>query len=355
MTTLHAALVTPLTGPLSLFGRTGATALTLWAKSAAHLPPPWTDVELDVRDTGSDVGAVIRAVVETQPDILFGPYGSGPMLSAARASERVLWNHGGASSRLARPPFPQVINVLSPASTYFRGVLEAIHDFDPTLRSVALFHSTTGFGRDVATGAVATAAKLQMLVQSTAFEPSQARAMALVVADADVLLVVGNFADEQAVAPLLLARPWRFAAFVGAGVEEVLAPLGEQREGLLGPAQWIKTGAIEPDEGPDVEWFVTKYQEMEGTDPPYAAAQAFAAGLLSARCLRDAGDLHDAALQAAAQKLVCQTLFGRFQLDPLSGLQMGHQVVIVQWQQGQRRVVWPSAQAERSLVVSHPR
>ncbi|MBA2679408.1 MAG: ABC transporter substrate-binding protein [Ktedonobacteraceae bacterium] len=352
MTTLHAALVTPLNGPLSLFGRTCATALTLWTKSAAHLPSPWTSIDLDVHDTGSDVGAAIRAALETQPDVLFGPYGSGPMLSAARASERLLWNHGGASSRLARPTFPHVINILSPASIYFKGVLEAVHAFDSTIRSVSLFHSTTGFGRDVATGAAATAAKLQLAIQSTPFESSQALAMASTVPNADVLLVVGNFADEQAVAPLLLARSWRFAAFVGAGVEEVLAPLGELREGLLGPTQWIQTAAIEPDEGPDVDWFVAHYREMEGTDPPYAAAQAFAAGLLYARCLRDAEDSHDAALQATAQKLVCQTLFGTFQLDPTSGLQTGHHVLIVQWQQGQRRVVWPPEQAECSLVFS---
>ena len=381
MTTLHAVLVTSLNGPLSLFGRTCATALTLWAKSAANLPSPWTDIELDVRDTGSDVGAAIRAAQDSQPDVLFGPYGSGPMLSAARASERLLWNHGGASSRLARPTFPHVINILSPASTYFRGVLEASHAFDPTIRNVSLFHSTTGFGRDVAAGAAATAAKLQLVVQSTPFESSQALTAASTVPDADVLLVVGNFADEQAVAPLLLARSWRFAAFVGAGVEEVLAPLGERREGLFGPAQWIQTAAIEPDEGPDVDWFVAKYREMEGTDPPYAAAQAFAAGLLYVRCLRDAEDSHDEPLQAAAQKLVCQTLFGKFQLDPISGLQTGHQPVIVQWQQLSRKydhasmshfsgrghmgqenggklrrfVVWPPEQAERSLQMLHQR
>jgi len=306
-----------------------------------------------VRDTGSDVGAALRAAVATQPNVLFGPYGSGPMLSAARASQHLLWNHGGASSRLARPTFPQVINVLSPASAYFKKVLEAVHAFDPTIRSISLFHSTTGFGRDVAAGAVATATTLQLTVQSTSFDVSQALAVASTVSDADVLLVVGNFADEQAVAPVLLARPWRFAAFVGAGVEEVFAPLGELREGLLGPAQWIQTATIEPDEGPDVDWFVAKYRGQEGTDPPYAAAQAFAAGLLYARCLRDAEDSHDAALQAAAQKLVCQTLFGKFHLDPNTGLQIGHQMVIVQWQQGQRRVVWPPEQAERPLVAGH--
>jgi branched-chain amino acid transport system substrate-binding protein len=108
------------------------------------------------------------------------------------------------------------------------------------------------------------------------------------VPDGDVLLVVGNFADELAVASLLLTRPWRFAAFVGAGVDEVLTTLGNQREGLLGPAQWLPTAAIEPDEGPDSDWFVEAYRKEAGTDPPYVAAQAFAAGVLYARCLRDA-------------------------------------------------------------------
>src|SRR5713226_132853 len=98
MTTLHAALVTPLTGPLGLFGKTCATALTLWTKSAANLPSPWTTIELDVRGTRSDVGAAMRAALETRSDVLFGPYGSSPMINAARACDRVLWNHSGASS-----------------------------------------------------------------------------------------------------------------------------------------------------------------------------------------------------------------------------------------------------------------
>lgn len=102
-----------------------------------------------------------------------------------------------------------------------------------------------------------------------------------------------------------------------------------------------------PDEGPDAQWFVTHYRKVEDSDPPYAAAQAFAAGLLYPRCLRETGNPPDAIIQAAAQRFICQTLFGTFQLDALTGLQTGHQVVIVQWQ---RRVVWPPEQAERSVI-----
>jgi branched-chain amino acid transport system substrate-binding protein len=246
-----------------------------------------------------------------------------------------------------------VINVLSPATTYFASVLQAIHAFDPSARTVSLFHSTTGFGRDVATGAKQEANQLQMTCSAVAFEASHATEAIDAVPDGDILLVAGNFADECAVAPLLLFRKWRFTVFVGAGVEEVLASLGELREGLIGPAQWVAHTSLNPDEGPGTQWFVTQYRKVEGGDPPYAAAQAFAAGILYARCLRETRDTHDEAIQAAAQKLMCQTLFGKFQLDPESGLQTGHQVVIVQWQQGQRRVVWPPEQAEHPLYP-HP-
>jgi branched-chain amino acid transport system substrate-binding protein len=273
------------------------------------------------------------------------------MLAAARACPRVIWNHGGATARLTSSAFPQVINVLSPASTYFAGVLQAIHSSDPTAKTVALFHSTTGFGRDVAAGAKLEASRLQMMMQAVPFESSQALEAVSMVPDGDILLVVGNFADERAVAPLLVSRKWRFAAFVGAGVAEVLAALGEKREGLLGPAQWIPTATYTPDEGPNTRWFVTKYQETAGIDPPYPAAQAFAAGLLYARCLRDSGSCDDAAQLATARRLACTTLYGGFQLDPTSGLQSGHQVLVVQWQQGRLCVVWPPEQAERPLQM----
>lgn len=68
---------------------------------------------------------------------------------------------------------------------------------------------------------------------------------------ADLLLVVGGLEDEVAAAHTLLPGGWRAAAFVGAGVEEVLASIGDLREGLLGPAQWMASAAPEPDEGPD--------------------------------------------------------------------------------------------------------
>jgi branched-chain amino acid transport system substrate-binding protein len=349
MARLRAALVTPLTGPLARYGRATALGLALWADHAASLPWPWTGVALDVQDSAPDPGAAMRAAVATHPDALFGPYGSSPMLAAARETDRVIWNHSGATSQLRWPMFPHVIDVLAPASSYFTGVLQVVHATDPGIATVTMLHASTGFGRDVAGGVASAAARRGLALQARSFTPGHATESVATLPAADILLVVGGFEDELAVAPTLLARPWRAAAFVGAGVAEVLAPLGSLREGLLGPAQWVATAAPEPDEGPDASWFVAQYRHAAGEEPPYPAAQAFAAGILCARCLRDSGTSDDNAQLDAARRLACTTLYGDFRLDAVSGLQIGHQMLIVQWQDGARRVVWPPERAERRL------
>lgn len=341
MRTLRAALVTPLTGSLATFGRDGAHALSLWADAAAELPAPFDRVELDVHDAQPDTAAATARAAESRPHLLFGPYGSGPARGAARATERLIWNHGGATSALHWQRYPNVVNVLSPASAYLAGPLELVRSVDGAASTVALVHGTTGFSRDVAEGARAAARRLGFDLHDTALPREEAATAARAAPDAAVLLVVGRFEEERAAARVLAQRPWPAAAFIGAGAEDVLAELGSRREGLLGPAQWMPGAAPDPDEGPGDDWFVRRFTEAAGHRPSYPAAQAFAAGVIAARALRAAGDPDDAALRAAARELSCTTLYGHFRLDPATGLQDGHQVLVVQWQGGRREVVWP--------------
>ena len=358
---LRAALVTPLSGELGGYGRAGAVALELWAAwHSRQFAPP---IELSVFDTGQDPRAALARA--GQADLLFGPYGSGPTAAVAAATSRLVWNHGGARV----PPGPNLIPVLAPADTYFHGAVGVARQEDPDLRSVCVLAGGTGFGRAVADGAVREAARLGLRVargrldaatQSTETLPADLRPADLRPADllpadllptdllpADMLLGAGRFAEEVAAARRLLpGRRWRAAGFVGAGVDEVLAELGGDREGLLGPAQWLAETAPSPDEGPPAAEFAAAYRHRVGADPPYPAAQAFAAGVIATRCLREAGTADDAALAAAACALDCTTLFGRFRLDPQTRQQVGHSVLTVQWQDGARRVIWPPQQAQ---------
>ena len=171
------------------------------------------------------------------------------------------------------------------------------------------------------------------------FTPGSGAAAAESALDApcDVVLFVGSFEDDLAAAPILATAPASAVALVGAGVDEVLAPLGGLRDGFLGPAQWVPEVAPEPDEGPTAAWFVRAYYSATGEKPSYPAAQAFAAGVVAARCRRDAGGTGDGDMLAAARALRCRTLLGEFRLDTETGLQVGHRVLTVQWQEERRR------------------
>lgn len=325
-----AALVTPLSGPLADYGRAGAIALKLWTHWDADR------VDLEVFDAHPDPAAAIRQAECRRPDLLFGPYGSSPTLAAAQATSRLVWNHGGARAAAAN----NLISILAPADTYFSGAIQAIHQVETGCR-VCVLHGDTGFGRAVGQGATREAERLGMQVARRALpaEPT----------DAEILLVAGSFADEVAVARKSFPGRWRAAGFVGAGVEEVLPEIGDRREGLLGPAQWVASAAPAPDEGPPATQFVSTYRRTVGSEPPYPAAQAFAAGLIASRCLRESGTTEDTALAAAAEELDCTTMFARFKLDQQTRRQVGHRVLTVQWQQGLRRVVWPPERAQAAL------
>jgi ABC-type branched-subunit amino acid transport system substrate-binding protein len=333
---LCAALVTPLSGPLARYGRSGATALRLWAAEAG--------VDLAIADAHPSAAAAVASVAEQHRiDVLFGPYGSGPAVAAARAAPSVLWNHGGASARLVRQAFPHVVNVPAPAATYLSAVIGALDAAELAGAQAVLLHSRTGFGREVAAGALGAAGDIGLDVIAIPFDPGDGDGAARSVQGrgADVLLVAGGFDDELAIAARLLRRRWRAAAFVAAGVDEILTTVADRLTGVYGPCQWLPDAAPQPQDGPDSRWFTTAYLQAAGSPPPYPAAAAFAAGVLWQRCTRDAGETMPEAVQAAAERLTTTTLFGAFRLDPVTGLQEGHRVGVVQWRRGRRQTITP--------------
>jgi ABC-type branched-subunit amino acid transport system substrate-binding protein len=329
---VRAVLVTPLSGPLARFGKAGALALALWADRSG--------VRLEVIDAYPSAASAIQAAEASRPDVLFGPYGSGPALAAAAASKGVLWNHGGATARLVRPAYPRVVNVESPAYRYLAAVLETLAaDGLGEGSEVVIMHVDTGFGREVAEGAAMAARRLGLPRRSVSFRPGRARDVLAQVPAGDVLLSAGSFDDDIAIAQWDSEHRWRTVGLVAAGVDDLRHAIGDRVEGLYGPCQWFDDGTDHPADGPNSAWFSQCYRDANGAEPPYPAAAAFAAGVLWQRCVKVAGTVESLPVLAASQRLDTTTLFGRFRVDPVTGVQTGHQIRVVRWRDGQRVVV----------------
>jgi branched-chain amino acid transport system substrate-binding protein len=359
-----------LTGPFARQGRQAEQGVRLWTETVnavgGLLVGEGQDrrtVALVVRD---DQGRVARAarlteelIVDEQIDLLFGPYGSAMTLAAARVAEthrKVLWNHGGASDALVQRRFKYVVNILSPASHYFRGLLDLARATTPTLQGLFLVSSSRGtFGPAVIAGAAAYGQRLGMrVVEQTVYPSGDIGLLAdrIATQQPDVLLGAGRFEDDVALARALRARSVAvpIVGLVAAGVADFGEQLGPAADGFFGPSQWEPSQTSRPDVGPTAVEFVTRFQARFGEAPQYPAAQAYAAGLIVEHCLEVAGTFDDAALLESTKSLRLQTFYGGFALDLTSGEQVGHDLVIVQWQNGAKRMVWPTMVAEAAPI-----
>jgi ABC-type branched-subunit amino acid transport system substrate-binding protein len=206
----------------------------------------------------------------------------------------------------------------------------------PAGSEIVLLHGDTGFGREAAEGTAAAAQRLGHALHLVSFPLGEGGAAFERAPAGNVLLSAGSLEDDMTIAALALRRRWWAVGLVGAGVDEAARALGERVEGLYGPCQWVADPAPEPADRPEADWFVTRYQHATGTAPPYPAAATFAAGIICERCTGDARTTDPLEVLAASQTLDTTTLFGRFHIDPLTGVQTGHQLRVVRWQHGRR-------------------
>ena len=349
-----------LSGRFAVQGEQARRGLLLWAEQANG------GVELVVHDDASTrAGAAAgtdRLIVADRVDLLFGPYSSVLTIAAAEVSERhgrVLWNHGGSSDALDERGFARVVTLLTPASRYFEPVLEMAVDASAmggrVARTVALAYGAAGtFPRAVAEGARRHASRLGLQIVYHGEYPAPVNELATL--RPDVVLGVGTTEAD-----LTFAREIRrqrlsasLIALVAAPIEHFGAALGPDADGFCGPSQWEPTLQGQPDVGPTSADFAASFRQRFGVEPDYPAAQAYAAGLVAAECVRRAGSLDDSALREAAGTLDLTIFYGRFRLDPATGQQAGHQIVVVQWQTGWKKVVWPPDASTAGLQLPVP-
>jgi hypothetical protein len=102
-------------------------------------------------------------------------------------------------------------------------------------------------------------------------------------------------------------------------------------DGIYGVGQWFPGGGAGAQLGPAEADFLTAYSTLTGTVPDYPAVQAAAGAIVATHCARLAGGVTREDLWSAAAGLDTATLFGGFRIDPATGAQRKHEMVLVRW------------------------
>ncbi len=356
-THIRVGLSISLTGKFSLQGRQVLDGVRAWSAYVDSLgglavgsdpPLPIRILYLD-DESRVDVARqnAIQLMEKDRVHLLLGPYSSGLALAVADAAElrgRVLWNHGGNSDAIYTRGFGRLIGIGSLASDYLRALPGFLARTRPSEQRICVLYSTGGtFAQQVARGLQTEAARIGQHTIELLPVASPVERLDLVVSQfqalaPDVLVLSADFEDET---HILRTRPvWpeciKTIVAISAGVHAFHDELKWLSEGVIGSSQWEAGMQFPECLGPDAQWFARHFEERFGRPAEYTAAAAFATGLIASECIRRAGSMEDRRLRDAAAQLDCFTLFGRFQIESRTGCQMGHKLLLVQWEKGQK-------------------
>lgn len=370
VTPIKVGIPVSLSGQFQVQGRQALAGVQAWAKDinsgggmrvGANQPRP---VELAHYDDSSSREAVRTAtqklIDEDRVDLLFGPYSSVLTLAAAEVAEsygKLLWNQGGASPGVYQRGYRNIVGILTPATDYLAGLLDAVRVACPDVKSLLVAKASRGtFPKDVCSGVEERASGLGFeAVRSIEFDPQSSDFSEVLAAvndgRPDVLVAVGRIENDLELASQLARSNTSLGAVavVAAGVNQFWDRLGQQADGFIGPSQWELGADYAADFGPTGSQVAESLRQASNAAGDYPATQAYAAGVVVQRCLQEVNQIDDTALREAAASLDFSTFFGRFKIDSETGKQIGRSTLLVQWQGGRKVVVWPPSLATAPL------
>ena len=316
-----------------------------------------------------------RLITVDKVHFTFAPYTSGLTLAGAPVAEKyrmIYMDHGGASNKIFKQGFQYIVQTIGPASNYHRGTLNLIKKTDPSAKRVALVYEDSEFARDVMKGAVAHANKIGIEV---VFQRTYTKGVtdltpllsALKASKPDFVIGGGHYEDGQLFNRQLAdldINPKALSLIASATLPAFYEALTTQAEGVMGPSHWeygvtfSEKGAKKYKKdwiGPTQDEFVALFKKALGKDilPDYHAAEAGAAVLALVMAVEKAQSLDSTPVRKALGDLTFMSFYGGWDVDD-TGLQVGHDMVDVQWQNGKRVIVWPEDAKTGDLVYPMP-
>ncbi|MGH7915392.1 MAG: ABC transporter substrate-binding protein [Candidatus Binataceae bacterium] len=321
----------------------------------------------DDRSSASRCAEIYRALCGPQRvGLLLGPYSSRLVRAAAPIAEAagmVMLNHGGADDGLYAKGMRMLVGVLSPASDYLVGFARLLIELKFWRKRLAIVTAVSPFATDVGAGleqacherrARRRGVRVRLKYRGD-FDRTEALARLLPAFKRNrinVLAAAGRFAQDIALMRAVVASNLNIPVLgcVAAGVHGFVEVLGQDAEGIVGPSQWEEHAQIAPELGPTPGEFARRMRAAGYSECDYPAAQAYAAGLIGCAAIRTCDSLDQHHLRDAIGEMRTSTLYGDFAIDRVSGRQIAHKMLLVQWHLGHKAIIEPQSHAETGAI-----
>lgn len=338
-----------LTGRFSVMSDALHKGFKLWEQhinaGGGILERPVRIISQDDHGSPETARSIYVKLIETDKvDFLFAPYSSlitEAVLPIAEEHEIPILVAGAAADRLWEQGFQNVIGVYTPASKFTIGFLELLVEND--LDGIAVVYADDSFSVDLAEGTRDWAQRFGLrLVLFEEFKKGTVTldplAVKAIEKGANVLMVCGHMNEAVNMTRAINRIGWRpqaYYASVGPAFQVFRDRCGENAENVFATSLWEPLANY-----PGARNFERDFIATYGEVPGYHAGLAYAAGQVLAETIREAGSVNRKRVRSLLLHLDTMTIIGRFGVDR-TGKQVRQQAFIIQWQNGQKELVWP--------------
>src|SRR5712692_8113322 len=285
-----------------------------------------------------------KLITEDKVDAVMGPYSSPITEAVASVTEKykkVMVSPLAATTSIFKKGRKYIFMVISPAEVYLEGLIDMAAKRG--LKTVAILNEDTLFAKASANGTAELAKKKGMqVVLQEAYPKGNTDFSALLVkikaVNPDVVAAGTYFDDAVAITRQMKAlnvNPKMFGLTVGGDLPEFYDLLKQNAEYIYGSTQWDESLPY-----PGQKEFLAGYKKRFKGEPPYFTAAGYAGCLLYVEAAKRAGTLDADKVRDELLKLKTRTAFGDYAVDS-DGFQVAHKMVMHQWQDGKRMIVWP--------------
>jgi len=310
-------------------------------------------LEFVVYDDQSQPATAVRLyeklITQDKATLVIGPYSSAITEAVANVTEKYkmpMVAPNATTTSIFKKGRQYIFMVGSPAETYLEGLIDMAARNG--LRTVALINEDTLFPKATVDGTTALATRHRMRVVLKEAYPKGTTDFSAILTkvratNPDVLGAATYFDDAVAITRQmkeLNVNPKMYGVTVGGDLPKFYELLGKNAEFIYGATQW------EPElPYPGAREFAEAYaKEFGGATPSYHSAAAYGGCQILVDAIKRVGSLDGGKIRDDLLRLQTRTVYGDYKVDR-SGFQLAHKMVMFQWQDGKKAIVWPEALA----------
>jgi branched-chain amino acid transport system substrate-binding protein len=286
-----------------------------------------------------------RLITQDKVDAIMGPYSSAITEAVANVNEKYkmpMVAPMASTTSIFRKGRKFIFMVQSAAEVYLEGLIDMAAKRG--LKTVAIINEDTLFPKATVEGTKELAKQKGLQVSFVEGYPKGNTDFSAILtkvrtASPDVLAAATYFDDAVAITRQmkeLNVNPKMYGVTVGGDLPTFYQLLGTNAEFVYGATQW------EPElPYPGAKEFVESYtREFPGRDLSYHSAGGYAGCQILVDAIRRARSLDGEKIRAELLKMDLTTVYGGFKVDE-GGFQLSHKMVMFQWQEGKKVIVWP--------------